>query len=66
MRKELDRGPIYDDEDAWQEPGVTPGREARWGDLRSVVAWCWRSVVVWMLLLALLSLRGLPWLSLIR
>ncbi len=51
--------PVYDDEDGWQEPGVTPGREADVGHLRSVVGLVWRSVVVWMLLLALLSL-GAP------
>ena len=59
MREELKTAPIYDDEDAWQEPGVTPGREAELGHLRSVVGLVWRSVVVWMLLLALLSLARL-------
>ena len=59
MRQELKTAPIYDDEDAWQEPGVTPGREAELGHLRSVVGLVWRSVVVWMLLIALLSLARL-------
>ncbi|WCM94595.1 CobD/CbiB family protein [Paracidovorax anthurii] len=37
----------------------TPGREPEVGHLRSVVGLVWRSVVVWMLLLALLSLARL-------
>jgi len=59
MRDNVEIAPIYDDEDTWQEPGVTPGREAEIGHLRSVVGLVWRSVVVWMLLLALLSLARL-------
>ena len=59
MREDLTVAPIYDDEDSRQEPGVTPGREAEVGHLRSVVGLVWRSVVVWMLLLALLSLARL-------
>lgn len=37
----------------------TPGREPEMGHLRSVVGLVWRSVVVWMLLLALLTLARL-------
>lgn len=37
----------------------TPGREPEAGHLRSVVGLVWRSVVVWMLLLALLTLARL-------
>ena len=37
----------------------TPGREPEIGHLRSVVGLVWRSVVVWMLLLALLTLARL-------
>lgn len=59
MRPELKTAPIYNEDDTWQEPGVTPGREADLGHLRSVVGLVWRSVVVWMLLLALLSLAHL-------
>lgn len=39
--------------------GSTPGREPEVGHLRSVVGLVWRSVVVWMLLLALLTLARL-------
>lgn len=39
--------------------GRTPGREPEVGHLRSVVGLVWRSVVVWMLLLALLTLARL-------
>ncbi|MBS0392590.1 MAG: CobD/CbiB family protein [Proteobacteria bacterium] len=56
--------------DAAQSPGLevdadigdsdsTPGREPEVGHLRSVVGLVWRSVVVWMLLLALLTLARL-------
>ncbi|MES2940436.1 MAG: CobD/CbiB family protein [Pseudomonadota bacterium] len=37
----------------------TPGREAEVGHLRSVVGLVWRSVVLWMVLLALLTLANL-------
>ncbi len=37
----------------------TPGREAEIGHLRSVVGLVWRSVVLWMVLLALLTLANL-------
>jgi adenosylcobinamide-phosphate synthase len=39
--------------------GSTPGAPPQLGHLRSVVALVWRSVVLWMLLLALLSLASL-------
>ena len=39
--------------------GSTPGAEPQLGHLRSVVGLVWRSVVLWMLLLALLSLANL-------
>ena len=39
--------------------GSTPGVEPEPGHLRSIVALVWRSVVLWMLLLALLSLANL-------
>jgi adenosylcobinamide-phosphate synthase len=39
--------------------GSTPGSPPQLGQLRSVVALVWRSVVLWMLLLALLSLANL-------
>lgn len=41
------------------DSGITPGREPEVGHLRSVVGLVWRSVVVWMLLLALLTLARL-------
>jgi adenosylcobinamide-phosphate synthase len=37
----------------------TPGREAEVGHLRSIVGLVWRSVVLWMVLLALLTLARL-------
>ncbi len=39
--------------------GSTPGAEPEFGHLRSIVALVWRSVVLWMLLLALVSLANL-------
>ena len=39
--------------------GSTPGEIPQLAHLRSVVALVWRSVVLWMLLLALLSLANL-------
>ena len=39
--------------------GSTPGLAAQLGHLRSIVGLVWRSVVLWMLLLALLSLANL-------
>ena|GEM_PF-3146207 len=38
---------------------ATPGREPEVGHLRSVVGLVWRSVVLWMVLLALLTLARL-------
>ena len=47
--------------DAEQPVGTasTQGREAEVGHLRSVVGLVWRSVVLWMVLLALLTLARL-------
>ena len=39
--------------------GSTPGAEPQAGHLRSIVGLVWRSVVLWMLLLAVLSLANL-------
>ena len=41
------------------DSGSTPGREPEPGHLRSVVGLVWRSVVMWMVLLALLTLARL-------
>jgi adenosylcobinamide-phosphate synthase len=41
------------------ETASTPGREAEVGHLRSIVGLVWRSVVLWMVLLALLTLARL-------
>lgn len=41
------------------DTGSTPGREAELSHLRSVVGLVWRSVVLWMVLLALLTLARL-------
>ena len=38
---------------------MTPGREPEMAHLRSVVGLVWRSVVVWLLLLALLTFARL-------
>jgi len=56
QREDLTVGPLYDDE---QGSSSTPGRAAEVSHLRSVVGLVWRSVVVWMLLLALLTLARL-------
>jgi len=45
--------------DAAEAAGSTPGLAPELGHLRSVVGLVWRSVVLWMLLLALLSLANL-------
>ena len=45
--------------EAAEARGSTPGLPAQPGHLRSVVGLVWRSVVLWMLLLALLSLANL-------
>ena len=44
---------------AMDDTESTPGREAEVGHLRSVVGLVWRSVVLWMVLLALLTLARL-------
>jgi len=45
--------------DAMNAEGSTPGISPELGHLRSIVGLVWRSVVLWMLLLALLSLANL-------
>jgi adenosylcobinamide-phosphate synthase len=45
--------------DAMGDTESTPGREAEPGHLRSIVGLVWRSVVLWMVLLALLTLARL-------
>ena len=45
--------------DAAEATGATSGMPAQLGHLRSVVGLVWRSVVLWMFLLALLSLANL-------
>ena len=45
--------------DAMNAEGSTPGLPPEMGHLRSIVGLVWRSVVLWMLLLALLSLANL-------
>ena len=45
--------------DGMADTESTPGREAEVGHLRSVVGLVWRSVVLWMVLLALLTLARL-------
>lgn len=55
-RERLDTAPLFEDED---DGDSTPGRMPEVAHLRSVVGLVWRSVVVWMLLLALLSLARL-------
>ena len=44
---------------AMEDSEGTPGREAEIGHLRSIVGLVWRSVVLWMVLLALLTLARL-------
>jgi len=53
--KTFDRGASADEMEA---EGSTPGVAPVLGHLRSVVGLVWRSVVLWMLLLALLSLAN--------
>jgi adenosylcobinamide-phosphate synthase len=48
--------PVMDDAEGTES---TPGREAETGHLRSIVGLVWRSVVLWMVLLALLTLARL-------
>ncbi len=47
------------DDAQWAGSDVTPGREPEMSHLRSVVGLVWRSVVVWLLLLALLTFARL-------
>lgn len=47
------------DDAHWAGSDVTPGREPEMSHLRSVVGLVWRSVVVWLLLLALLTFARL-------
>lgn len=57
-----DRSKTFDSgvgEDAARAEGSTPGALPQIGHLRSIVGLVWRSVVLWMLLLALLSLANL-------
>ncbi|HEY2927138.1 CobD/CbiB family protein [Piscinibacter sp.] len=54
--KTFDRGAAFDEMEA---EGSTPGAAPVLGHLRSIVGLVWRSVVLWMLLLALLSLANL-------
>ena len=57
-----DRSKTFDDgapPEAVEAHGSTPGLPAQPGHLRSIVGLVWRSVVLWMLLLALLSLANL-------
>jgi adenosylcobinamide-phosphate synthase len=54
--KTFDRGAAFDEMEA---EGSTPGAPPVLGHLRSIVGLVWRSVVLWMLLLALLSLANL-------
>jgi len=54
--KTFDRGAGADE---MQAEGSTPGVQPVLGHLRSVVGLVWRSVILWMLLLALLSLANL-------
>jgi adenosylcobinamide-phosphate synthase len=54
-----DSYPDLDLEDGGSDQTTTPGRPPEIGHLRSVVGLVWRSVVVWLLLLALLTLARL-------
>ena len=58
LAQEYDTGRVMDVEPA-AGLGSIPGREAEVGHLRSVVGLVWRSVVLWMVLLALLTLARL-------
>jgi adenosylcobinamide-phosphate synthase len=48
-----------DGAEAMADTESTPGREAEVAHLRSIVGLVWRSVVLWMVLLALLTLARL-------
>ena len=52
----IERHPL---DESVESDGSTPGMAPQVGHLRSVVGLVWRSVVLWMLLLALLSLANL-------
>ncbi|GAA4427988.1 CobD/CbiB family protein [Acidovorax lacteus] len=52
-------GPGMEQDQDVADSDATPGREPEVGHLRSVVGLVWRSVVVWMLLLALLTMARL-------
>ncbi|MET0519308.1 MAG: CobD/CbiB family protein [Burkholderiaceae bacterium] len=57
-----DRSKTFDsgvDAEATRADGSTPGQPPQLGHLQSVVGLVWRSVVLWMLLLALLTLANL-------
>lgn len=58
-RADLQAGQGLEIEPEMEDSDSTPGREPEVGHLRSVVGLVWRSVVVWMLLLALLTLARL-------
>lgn len=47
------------DPEAMNTDGSTPGQQAQLGHLQSVVGLVWRSVILWMLLLALMTLANL-------
>ena len=57
--KILNQNSYVDSEDDASDQASTPGRQPEIGHLRSVVGLVWRSVVVWLLLLALLTLARL-------
>lgn len=58
-RRDASYGDVGEDA-RWDDSSeATPGREPELGHLRSVVGLVWRSVVVWLLLLALLTLARL-------
>ncbi|MBS0506449.1 MAG: CobD/CbiB family protein [Proteobacteria bacterium] len=58
-RADAEQAPAFEAGADIGDSDSTPGREPEVGHLRSVVGLVWRSVVVWMLLLALLSLARL-------
>lgn len=57
-----DRSKTFDagiDPDSMDTEGATPGQQAQLGHLQSVVGLVWRSVILWMMLLALMTLANL-------
>lgn len=57
-----DRSKTFDagiNPDSMDTDGATPGQQAQLGHLQSVVGLVWRSVILWMLLLALMTLANL-------